>query len=656
MSKSALIPQATLFYLFLSVFCALMLHVMRLPLWLVVFSLTALAWRMAIFSGKMPKPNWMLKFCLVSGGFLGIYFSYGAQLSIEGMVSLLIAGVMLKPLEVEKQADSYLLLFLNYFLCALIFLFDRTPLIFLLAFLVMLQTLSAQVLVHFQELPRRKESLSVAFGLFLKTLPLAVVLFVVLPRIGPLWTLNIPTKSGVVGLSDSMSPGSIASLGESDDLAFRVELKGGTLPMADRYWRGFTLSRYDGFEWQRDRMYLQGPQEQYQIDGVPSVQYRVLLEPHEKNWLFAVGLPITLSEEVQQSHDGSLYRKRKVYNQWQYQVEAQLTSLLPQMSLSAAERKLYTSLPSNVSLGTRELAKNFNERYPSVPDFLAVVKRYIESEGFVYTLSPGDYSGENQIDDFLFNSKTGFCAYYAGALTFMLRSIDVPARVVLGYMGGEDNAISNTISVYQYEAHAWVEVYIEGKGWLRVDPTAWVSPDRVESGLQRALPNEFKGFTSEWSWLRDLRRQLQAFDYFWNDWMVSYKGSRQQSLLNNIWGDRTGTEIAWLVASVLMCLVAGLFFFLWLDQRRAARTYSQKIYDQLYFWLHSDSKEKEIQGLTVNQIVVGLKIQHPQLAQELDVLNKDIHSYIYAPDSKSQESLKTPNLLQRIKQLRKASK
>lgn len=653
MSNRSLIPQTTLSFLFLSVFCALMLHVSRLPVWLFLFSFLALSWRVAMFTGRLPKPNWLIKLSLVSGGFLGIYLTYGAQLSIEGMVSLLIAGVMLKPLEVERQKDSYLLLFLNYFLCALIFLFDRSPLVYFLSFLVMLLTLSAQVLLHFYMEPMRGYSIRVALGLFFKSLPLALVLFVVLPRIGPLWTLNVPTKSGVVGLSDTMSPGSIASLGENNELAFRVKVLSGTLPMPERYWRAFTLSRYDGSHWQRDSIYKTNFQGGLELDSEKAIRYQVLLEPHEKNWLFSVGYPKTVSSDVEVAEDGSLYRQRKIYNQWQYQVESQLTEVLPQTTLSASERKLFTSLPRNVSIKSREWAIDIYKNQPTLDGFLAAVRAYIGDGAFEYTLSPGEYSGADQIDDFLFESKSGFCAYYAGALTFLLRSIDVPARVVLGYMGGEENPISNTINVYQYEAHAWVEVYMEGEGWLRVDPTAWVSPDRVESGLQQAIPNEFKGFDSQWSWLRGIRSQLQAFDYFWNDWMVSYKGDRQQNLLSTIWGERTAIELAWIVAGVLGGVISALFAFLWWDQRSQPRSYQQKVYDDLCEWLRQQDKTMVKTGMTFQQLIGVLKLKNPNVARNLDELSMDIHKCFYAASGVSNTEFKQSQLLKRIKQIKK---
>lgn len=222
-NNTAILSHRALSFLFLNVFAALLLHISRLPLWLIVFSAGALLWRMAIFSGHIPKPNWPMKLLLVSGGFFGVYISYGLSPNIESMVSLLIAGVMLKPLEVEKQTDSYLLIFLNYFLCVLLFLFDRSPLDFLLVMAVMLMTLTSQVLIHVHDQSNLWKSFKVGFGILLKSLPLALVLFFILPRLGPLWMLNTPTQAGVVGLSDSMSPGSVAKLGENDELAFRVQ-------------------------------------------------------------------------------------------------------------------------------------------------------------------------------------------------------------------------------------------------------------------------------------------------------------------------------------------------------------------------------------------------------------------------------------------------
>lgn len=644
--------QPTLVFLFFTVFCALMLHASRLPLWLLVFSGVALVWRGLMFRSVLPKPNWFVKLLLVVGGFSGIYFSYGVALTIESMVSLLIAGIMLKPLEVESNGDSYLLIFLNYFLCSLLFLFDQTPLDFILSVLVILFTLASQVLVHFYGVPSKSKSIKVAAGIFLKSIPLAVFLFFVLPRIGPLWTLNIPTQSGVVGLSDSMSPGSIASLGKTNELAFRVKLLEGQLSQSERYFRAFTLSNFDGERWERSPN-LQMIDRDFSSLNETNLSYQITLEPHEKNWLFSVGAPEKQNGQIEIQHDASILSRRKIYSPWQYRVSSSSTPWIYQSGLTRTENHQYLLLPKNINPKTLEFSKVLGAQSNSnVMVFLSLFKSYIVSNDFTYTLEPGVYNGDHQVDDFLFESKQGFCSYYAGALAVSLRAAGYPSRIVTGYLGGEDNPLSNTISVYQYDAHAWVEVWVEDSGWLRVDPTAWASPERIESGLQQAIPNQFAGFNSNYQWLRDLRRRLQALDYYWNDWMLSYKGGQQQAFLKDILGDRTSYELAGILVLVLLGLLSGLFVFIWLDQKQIAKSGEEKLFNLLRNHL-DESHGSHLKSITFSQLINHLIEQHPLLSEELEQLKSDIHSSLYKESNSSIKPKQYRLFKQQIKALNK---
>ena len=654
--SSSHMSQTTLMFLFVNVFAALLLHLGRLPVWLIVFSITALVWRLSMFTGRVPKANWFIKLILVSSGFIGIYYSYGATLTIEGMVSLLIAGVMLKPLEVSKYNDSYLLIFLNYFLCALLFLFDRTPLDFLLVIFVMVLTLASQVLVHFYDQANRVQSIKTGLGLLLKSIPLALVLFFVLPRVGPLWTLNIPTQSGVVGLSDSMSPGSIAQLGKNNELAFRVKILEGDLPMNQRYWRTLTLNEFDGQTWQVSKAYQQENNNNFYDPSRNSNRYEVMVEPHEKNWLFALGAAKPLTQGITIQNDATLRSKRKLYNQWQYQVGSNYGELLPQTFLTRTEWLTYTYLPEGSNPKAKAFAQQLKQQADNLPLFIEILRSYISTQGFNYTLSPGVYDGDHQIDDFLFESKSGFCSYYAGSLAFLLRSINVPSRVVVGYMGGEDNEISQTMSIYQRDAHAWVEVFIEGQGWLRLDPTAWVSPERVESGLQQAIPSEFQGFNTSAQWLKDLRKQWQAFDYLWNEWMLSYKGGKQQALLQDLWGKRNTNELIMLLLGVFIFLGLGLFGFLWWDQRAKPLSNEKKIFNMLLAWLqdqHSYKKVTSNDSLTMGQLLDKLQIKYPHLDHSLLALKKEMARQLYYPDAQGINKQDSQRIIKLIKILKK---
>ncbi|GAA6133491.1 protein-glutamine gamma-glutamyltransferase TgpA [Oceaniserpentilla sp. 4NH20-0058] len=586
-------------------------------------------WRALIFNGRLIKPNRFMKSGLVVIGFTGIYISYGSTITIESMVSLLIAGIMLKPLEVEKQSDAYLLIFLNYFLCGLLFLFGQSPLDFMLVILVMLFTLSAQVMIHLYGNANRKQASKTAVLLFVKSIPLALFLFFVVPRLGPLWTLNISTQSGVVGLSDSMSPGSMASLGRSNELAFRVELVDGDLPMSERYWRAFTLSSFNGNEWNRSNN-LNLIDGDFTQNNDQLISYDVLLEPHEKKWLFSLGVPKISDRYIKLKYDASLQSTFKIYNQIQYRVTSRLGSWIDQKTLTKRELQQYLQFPKNVNEQSVQFSKALSKHADGdALKLVGLIETYISGNEFEYTLQPGVYDGSNQIDHFLFQSKSGFCSYYAGSLAFLLRAAGVPSRVVAGYMGGEENPVSNTLSIYQYDAHAWVEVWIEGKGWYRVDPTAWVSPERVQNGLQQAVPSGFTGFTSQSKWLVELRRQFQAVDYFWNDWMIRYKGEKQQAILTNIIGDRTSTELSLILMLSFLLLLACLFLFVWFDQVKIHVRYEERLLDQLQKWLIKHNV-KVTSSHTIGQVIEILIDIYPEQTEQLVELKSQVNESLYA--------------------------
>jgi transglutaminase-like putative cysteine protease len=354
--------------------------------------------------------------------------------------------------------------------------------------------------------------------------------------------------------------------------------------------------------------------------------------------------------------DATLRSKRKLYNQWQYQINSNYGELLPQTALTRTQWLTYTYLPKDSNPKAKAFAQRLKQQADNIPLFLEVLRSYISTQGFNYTLSPGVYDGDHQIDDFLFDSKSGFCSYYAGSLAFLLRAINVPSRVVVGYMGGEDNEISQTMSIYQRDAHAWVEVFIEGQGWLRLDPTAWVSPERVESGLQQAIPNEFKGFNSNAQWLKDLRKQWQAFDYLWNEWMLSYKGGKQQALLQDLWGARDTNELIVLLLGVFICLGLGLFGFLWWDQRAQPLSNEQKIFHVLLTWLQGQASSKKVdltENLTMGQVFEKLKAKYPNLCTSLTALNNDVNRQLYYSDAQGINKQDDKRLIKLIRILKK---
>lgn len=650
-----------LFYLLLSLVASILLHVSLLPWWVIAVGLMSLSWRYAIYRGHVTRPHWSIKGILVLAGFYGIYSSYGFGLSIEAMVALLAAGLVLKPLEIQNRRDGYVLIFLCYLLMGLHFLFEQTPFAFIFVVAVFILNLSAQVSLNQSPFitSGRRPAYALATGLFLKSLPLAVFLFLVLPRLAPLWSLNISTQAGVVGLSESMSPGDVARLGRSDELAFRVKFDKPTDSFGPRYWRALVLDHFDGKRWSQ---YYQPEVNWKAVTEAQSMNqqddennYTVTMQASEQKWLFALTNSLPLTSGVGLIEDGRFIYKKKIHQQMQYSARLYPKShKLPDKKMAvlpAFQRQSYLQLPKNTNPKSSAFAKNIKNQNPDVRDFVLALQQYFYNNQYFYTLNPGVIDSKNSIDVFLFERQKGFCAHFAGSVTFLLRSVGVPARVVLGYLGGEENKAAGYFSVYQYDAHAWVEVWIEDKGWLKIDPTAWVLPERIEQGLEQAVSKEFIGFSSNSSWLRSMRDQFNALNYHWNDWMINYKGEKQQTLLRDLFGQEEGNR-ALQILGVFFALIATGFVSLLFDFKKQPLKRSELLIKFYVAVLATKGVPIPVNS-TMKHISERLCDLKPLLKASIYDIRFLFESFLYAREEGELSKLEFKQLKTKIKRLRK---
>ena len=367
-------------------------------------------------------------------------------------------------------------------------------------------------------------------------LPLMILFFVLFPRIaGPLWGLPSDAFAGMTGLSDTMTPGSISRLVQSDAVAFRAQFAGRPPPPAVRYWRGPVLENFDGRAWTPARG-GSDPAPESETGGTP-VRYTVTLEPSNKRWIFALEVPDPLAPPTgtRLTPDLQLLAARALEHRARYT----LTSF-PQhrfgMDADARVLRRALRLPEYGNPETRALARRLRAQSASDADLVNRTLRLFHDEPFVYTLTPPQL-GSDGIDEFLFTTRRGFCEHYASAFTFLMRAAGIPARVVTGYQGGEFNRVGNYLIVRQSDAHAWSEVWLEGQGWVRVDPTAAVAANRIEQGIASALPaGEPLPFfvRTDAAWLRQLRLRWDALDNQWNQWVLGYNQERQIGLFASL--------------------------------------------------------------------------------------------------------------------------
>jgi transglutaminase-like putative cysteine protease len=489
----------------------------------------------------------------------------------------------------HARRDLFVVIFLSFFLLLTNFFYSQS----ILTGLSMVATviLLLATLMTFQytgAVPPLRRRLLAAAQLFLAAAPLAVLLFFAFPRIqGPLWGLPGDARSARSGISDTMSPGSMTSLALSDEVAYRVRFFGPLPPQHQLYWRGIVLSNYDGATWTRtDRPRFRAGEANTRASvGGSALRHEVTMEPTGKRWLFALeltnpnepmpGLRTSLSDEFE------FISREPVQQRLRYQASAYLSYRL-QPSLDQAQLARALRLPDRYNPRSVALAATLRQADGPAASAQAVLRMF-RTQQFSYTLEP-PLLGRHAVDDFLFGSKAGFCEHYAGAFVVLMRAMGVPARVVTGYQGGELNPVDGYLTVRQSDAHAWAEIWIAGQGWLRVDPTAAVAPDRVSLGLGRALPQQapfgldglgqlmnFRNDSN--SWLAQLRFRLHAVNNAWNQWVLDYNPERQSSFL----GELTAALGNWRSGAALAAVAALLV--LWRKLRaRAAQEPVEAVY------------------------------------------------------------------------------
>jgi transglutaminase-like putative cysteine protease len=505
-----------------------------LPWWLSVVSALALVWRGFLLWRRIKlPPMWIVNLMAVSGA-IGVSMHYRTLLGKDAGVALLALFLALKLFETRTARDAYAVVFLGYFLVFSQFFYSQSiPVALTAVAAVVLLTATLVALNRTQT--TLAAALRVSVTMVAQAVPFMLVLFVLFPRIaGPLWGLPQDSGRSISGLSDSMTLGSINQLSLSDAIAFRVRFSK-DMPSRDAlYWRGPVLTDFDGRTWKIARPAV-GTTLPYATRGT-AFSYEVTLEPHQQFWLFALELPGTLPVDSVIGGDYELFSKKPVRERTRYAVTS-----FPDTRSGADESDRVLSealtLPEAVNprakaLGEKLRALHNNEQNNALGIAAAMLLRY-RNEPFTYTLSPPPL-GRNDIDDFLFSTRRGFCEHFAASFVFVMRAAGVPARVVTGYQGGEINPVDGYLEVRQLDTHAWAEVWIRGEGWRRIDPTAAIAPNRVEQNLAAAIPEGeplpilMRG---DHPWLRAARYRLDAMVNGWNQWVLGYDTKRQRDLL-----------------------------------------------------------------------------------------------------------------------------
>jgi transglutaminase-like putative cysteine protease len=442
----------------------------------------------------------------------------------------LMAG--LKLLETDRQRDIYVITLIIYFVGMSALLEGDS--FWLLAYLIGVCWLTTATLLRVTTtlpIPDWQRSLRYAGRILSQALPLALVFWLLFPRFaGPLWQTPDDGRSAGSGLSDSMSPGDITELALSDDVAFRVRFETAAPPPQERYWRGPVMHDFDGHTWRRGYPVSMGPPA-LQPQG-HAYRYTLSLEPHEHNWIFALDWPSHWDlPRGALTTDYTLVQPDPVSRP----IDVGATSYTRvQWSgpLSNLSRRKDTA-PPNRNPRTVQLAHALRAAHSDDMEYVRAVLEMFAQQPFYYTLRPPKLA-DNSVDSFLFDTKRGFCGHYASAFAALMRAAGIPAHVVTGYQGGTFNRFANYWILRQSDAHAWDEVWIDGRGWLRIDPTSAIAPERVEHDLSDAASADER-LSSRWQrrtpWLADARLRLDALRELWRERILLFDQDSQQKLL-----------------------------------------------------------------------------------------------------------------------------
>jgi len=547
-------------------------HVERVPWWITLLAATLLVWRLYITRRGLHLPRKWLLFLIALGGIGGIYISYGRILGRDAGVALLIIMLALKLLEMATLRDAMVLIFICYFLVITDFLYSQsipTALYLLGAVWIITATMVGFQFRGVQ--PGYRYQLRTAGIMLLQSMPLMLVLFVLFPRVqGPIWSLPQDAYAGISGLSDEMAPGSVSKLILSDAIAFRVSFDSQIPPANRLYWRGPVLWDFDGYTWTAPRLPYMARRE-YQALGDP-LEYTVTVEPHSRRWLFALDLPSRVPPRSTLSNDFQLFYQTAVNNRVRYDMSSHL-SYRDNAEPGRRELRRALALPANTNPRASALASQMRKTAADERAYIGAVLGMFRNQNFYYTTTP-PLLREDPVDEFLFSTRAGFCEHYASSFAVLMRAAGIPARIVTGYQGGELNTVGNYLTVRQADAHAWAEVWLKDDGWVRVDPTAAVSPERVEAGVAAAVPQAEELpllLRGEYPWLRRVRMTWDSAANSWNQAVLGYSQDRQRELMRRVGID----DATWRSLATVMLVATGattlVLALLMLRKLRAAR-------------------------------------------------------------------------------------
>lgn len=555
--------------------------------WILLLVSCAFMMRTALFfqwHKTLPKVRTLNLLALLCGLTLA-WFSWQLGLLLA-MVNLLLMASALKLMLLRNQRDFLQLVASQLFLTACGFIFQQS-IGYSLFYALITALLLLSLALHYAPRSSWRTLTQNTTVMALQAIPIAVLLFLLMPKLGPLWQL--PTQRGAEsGLADKVTPGDIAQLSRSAKLAFRATFNGPMPQPQQRYWRAIVMEHFDGASWQvhPNRLLARRQYQRANAEFSPQVagaafDYQIIAEPTHQAYLFALDVAVPADSRsnrlIWQDHSYQLLSRAPLHSPLMYALRS-----YPEIPLNdtlvSLDKRLNLQRPTSGNPQTRQWVAQLRAANQQDLAFIHAIQQFFIQQNFVYTLQPQSMQGD-PIDQFLFSRQAGFCAHYASAMAYALRLGGIPARMVTGYQGGEvDN--DGYISLYQYDAHAWVEAWLGESGWQRFDPTALVAPNRLVYGLQGALSAEDSELLGEplslarlraYPLFNQLRLLLADVDYIWSKWFLGFDQQLQQDMLRQLLGDLSTKRLLWLSMASLLTVAALLALYFvprWQPDRR----------------------------------------------------------------------------------------
>ncbi|GLX84904.1 hypothetical protein tloyanaT_11560 [Thalassotalea loyana] len=609
------------------------------------------------------------------------------------MVNLLVFSHVMKLYEQNIQRDFYTFNLLSFIVVATAMLFYQSLWFFILLLLLLILSLIPLLLFNKYQTSVQQNNEVVSFDLVkahtvllskmvLISIPLAIFLFFIFPRLQPFAAIP-QVKMAKTGLSDEVSVGDIGQLVRSDELAFQVEFEEGITPKAPMYWRALVMEYFDGVTWQsaeknpkfsnifrnKDRYlsFVESRTENIVYIG-ESINYQVYVRPSYQQFLFALDVAQPKSSGVSLLADRTIISEKPISQKFAYEVTSypnlKIDSELPDL-VSAINLAIPSETNPNLQAYAQTIVNKYqgqsNQQQMVIDDILTTFRE----QPYYYTLNPPILTGD-RLDQFFFESKAGFCVHYASTFTFLMRAAGIPARMVTGYLGGEYHEQGQFFSIRQKDAHAWTEVWLENRGWVRIDPTAAVSPERIEQGIDAALLQEQgflnQGFFNNVNWLNGtlllrIRGTFELIDYQWTKYIVGFSSKKQSRLLRQLFGDKQYWKVGLAIAGVLTILFLFFYLFTQVNWRSPKKPLHVVYYERLQKYMKRQvfladyHNELEQPDITVRAYCQRISAIEPRYKLVLHGFLSAFEAIQYQPLTEQQRDKKNAQLLQLLKQI-----